>query len=180
MADIICMECKATVPDASGFCPECGYPFDSALPEQEAVFAAADDQSATQQETYTAITAPSPDILLQTLDSMRTEMNALQRIVADFKQDSAENTAESAEQSQKVLSEITMKLDALALFNSKKEAEAQAIASKATKTGLLASFYKTLNSPNSTFEYMFYISVVQIIFVVVNLFLVAYIVTLVR
>jgi hypothetical protein len=73
-----------------------------------------------------------------------------------------------------------LKLDELAQFNSKKEAEAVAIAAKGTKKSLLAAFYKTLNSPNSMFDYMFYITVVQIIFVVVNLFLVAYIVTLVR
>jgi hypothetical protein len=180
MADIICIECKTTVSDVSGFCPECGYPFDSALPEQETIIAAAEDEIAALQETIATISSPSPEVLLPILDSIRVELNELQRSVADLKRDSGANAATSAENSQKVLAEITMKLDALALFNSEKEAEAKATAVIATKKSLLAAFYKTLNSPNSMFEYMFYITVVQIVFVVVNLFLVAYIVTLVK
>lgn len=180
MADIICIECKTTVSDASGFCPECGYPFDSALPEQENIIAAAEDEIATPQETITTIRTPATEVLLPILDSIRVELNELQRSISGLNRDSAANAATSAENSQKVLSEIRMKLDALVLFNSEKEAEAQATAAKSINKSLLAAFYKTLNSPNSMFEYMFYITVVQIIFVVVNLFLVAYIVTLVK
>lgn len=180
MADIICIECKTTVSDASGFCPECGYPFDNTISGQEIVVATAEDTIALPAETDDTITTPATEALRPILDSMRVELNELQRSVSDFKQDSAANAATSAENSQKVLAEITMKLDSLALFNSEKEAEAKAATVIATKKSLLTAFYKTLNSPNSMFEYMFYITVVQIVFVVVNLFLVAYIVTLVK
>lgn len=177
MAEIICMECKAVVSDASGYCPECGYPFHSDLPELNVIAVPPDEAIGTPQE---AITTPPPDLLLQSLNSMRVEMNELQRTITDIKQNFDSHAVFLAENTQKTLSAVAVKLDEVILYNNKKEAEAQAIAAKETKKGALAAFYRTLNSPDSMFEYMFYITVVQIIFVVVNLFLVTYIVTLVR
>lgn len=177
MADIVCLECKTTVSDETGYCPECGYPFEGVLPELQEI-AAADEVQETVTECLHAV---NPESLQQTLDSIRAEINVLQSTVTDIKQNFDTNLTSSAENSQKILVEMTSKLDNIVQYNSKREAEVFAEAEKKDKkTGLLAAFYKTLNSPNSMFEYMFYITIVQIVFVVVNLFLVAYIVTLVR
>ena len=78
------------------------------------------------------------------------------------------------------MADIAGKLDVITSVTSAKKVDGQADDPKKTKKELLAAFYKTLNSPNSMFEYMFYLCVVQIVFVIVNLFLVTYIVTLVR
>ena len=202
MAEIVCIECKSTVSDALAFCSECGFPFDSTLAEQQkiavssaaAVTGAADAEgtmahvagafedtvAADQDASHTATAIPLPEMFQRTFKPLMAEMGELHRALADIKQNFDSHAAISAEHTQKALSDFTLKLDELVRFNSIKEAEAQAIAAKETKKGMLAAFYKTLNSPDSMFDYMFYISVVQIIFVVVNLFLVAYIVTLVR
>jgi hypothetical protein len=202
MAEIVCIECKSTVSDALAFCSECGFPFDSTLAEQQEIAvssaaavtgaadakgavadvagAFADTVAADQDASHTATAIPLPEILQRSFEPLMVEMGELQRALADIKQNFDTHATISAEHTQKALTDIALKLDELARFNSIKEAEAQAITAKETKKGLLAAFYKTLNSPDSMFDYMFYISIVQIIFVVVNLFLVAYIVTLVR
>lgn len=166
MADIICIECKTNVSDASGYCPECGYPFDTAPPglNNDVV---GDTQLAQQEDNNT----PPVDMVHETLNSVRMEMNELQKAVTELKLDFSSHSMLAEANTQKILAEISIKLDTIA---SAKES------AQSAKKGLLAAFYKTLNSPNSMFEYMFYICVVQIVFVVVSLFLIAYIVTLVR
>lgn len=205
MADIICIECKSTVSDASGFCPECGYPFDTPLAGQKDVATSIESvaeeniiegtvtadtvilESAVESTVAEEPNSPEiaaniqiPEVIQQTLTSINSEIANLQIAVTEMKQNFDSTTAASTDNTQKSLSALALKLDEILQYNGRKEAEAQAIAAKETKKGLLASFYKTLNAPNSMFEYMFYITIVQIIFVIVNLFLVAYIVTLVR
>lgn len=175
MANITCLECNAAVSDTLGYCPECGYPFDSATTNQN-IDCAVDEEAARQQ----TITASPVDTIQETLDSIRQEMNELQRTVTMIKEDFDSHSLQSTAATQKILAEIIIKLDTIASAKNAKGAEAQAEPPKKTKKELLTAFYRTLNSPNSMFEYMFYICVVQIIFVVISLFLVTYIVTLVR
>ncbi len=177
MAEIICMECKTSVSDAADYCPECGYPFDLVLEGQNA--AVTDDAVTMQQDA--SDTTPLSE-LLRSLDSVRLEIHELQRAVSDIKQDFHSHATASADTTQRAITEIAGKLDAIAIVSAKhsREMEDSSDATKKTKKNVLAAFYKTLNSPNSMFEYMFYICVVQILFVIVNLFLTAYIVTLVR
>lgn len=175
MAEITCMECKTTVSEESGYCPECGYPFDTPLTPL--------DNSSSEKapnDPQPAVNDKTVDIILQTLDSVRREINELKNTVVEIRQNTDSHATLTAENTQKALGEIASKLDTMVSIASIKEAEAKAAPPKKTKKELLAAFYKTLNSPNSMFEYMFYICIVQIIFVVVNLFLVTYIVTLVR
>ena len=176
MADIICIECKTAVSDTSGYCPECGYPFDSAITDQGSDVADNEERGSQLQ----TITVPPMDAIQGTLDSMRQEMNELQRTVIEIKQDFDSQSLQSTAATQKILAEIVIKLDIIASAKNAKDVESQSEPPKKTKKELLAAFYRTLNSPNSMFEYMFYICVVQIIFVVISLFLVTYIVTLVR
>jgi len=173
MAEIICIECKSHVSDASGYCPNCGYPFDIAPAGQNSIVVA--DVNLPPQHTDSA---PPLDMISQSLASVRVEMSELQRTVTDLKQDFNVHLMPSTDNFQKILTEIVQKLDAIASVTRK--ADAQTDPPEKTKNKLLTTFYKTLNSPNSMFEYMFYICVVQIVFVIVTLFLVAYIVTLVR
>ena len=186
MAEIVCIECKSSVSDALAFCSECGFPFpfNGTIAEQQEIGVAGDavevDAAANKDVAHITTTIPSSDMLQQTFDSLVTEMGELKRTITEIRQSFNSNSTISAENVQNALSAITLKLDELIQFNREKEAEAQAIAAKEANKGLLATFYKSLNSPSSMLDYMFYISVVQIIFVVVNLFLVAYIVTLVR
>lgn len=216
MADIICIECNANVSDVSGYCPECGYPFDNApaVPnnaaeaaaetakiadaaveaadasveasetveaavEVEAVVAVAPDDTASAAGPE-AITAMPIDTIMHSLDAVRLEIQELQRRVTEIRQDTDSHSKATADSTQKTLTDIAEKLDSIVSANSAKEAKAAAEIPKKTKKELLSAFYKTLNSPNSMFEYMFYICIVQIIFVIINLFLVTYIVTLVR
>lgn len=166
MAEIICIECKANVSDVSGYCPECGYPFDTACTVQSAVVAG-EAESIPQK----AIDTPPLDTILLSLDSVTREIRELQRTVTEIS--SADNT-------RNLLEEIGKKLDTLAAVASIKGTDAPSATPKKSKKELLALFYKTLNSPNSMFEYMFYICVIQVVFVVVILFLVTYAVMLVR
>jgi hypothetical protein len=175
MAEIICIECKTSVPGTSEYCPECGYPFDLAPEEQNNAIAS--DAGSRDVE---ANTSSQLDVILESLDSVRLEMAELKRVVSGVQQDDHSHSMISADATQKVLTDIAAKLDSLAAVKYSKETEDPSDATKKTKKNLLAAFYKTLNSPNSMFEYMFYICVVQIVFVIVNLFLVTYIVTLVR
>jgi hypothetical protein len=179
MADIICTECKSSVSDESGHCPECGYPFDFADTGQQTdqSIAVPGEVPGVQQKT---ITTTPLDIILQSLDSVRLEINGLQRTVNDVRKDLDSLSMSSNENTQKVLTEIVAKLDNMSSVIIAREAGAKSETPQKKKIKLLEAFYKTLNSPNSMFEYMFYICVVQIIFVIVNLFLVTYIVTLVR
>lgn len=183
MADIICIECNAAVSDDSGYCPECGYPFDTPTVEQKEPASSdifADNNPDTILEPLLVEAIPGIDILQQTLDSIRGEIAELQRSTTEIRNEIDTKASISADSTRELLSAVTLKLDEIVLYNAKKEAEALAATAKETKKGLIAAFYKTLNSPDSMFEYMFYITVVQVIFVIVNLFLVAYIVTLVR
>ena len=166
MADIICIECKTNVSDASGYCPECGYPFDTAPPGLNSD-SVGDAQIAQQEGSNT----PSLDMVFEALNGVRMEMNDLQKAVAELKQDVSSRSMLSETSTQKILAEISIKLDTITSANE---------SAQSSKKGFLAAFYKTLNSPNSMFEYMFYICVAQILFVVVSLFLIAYIVTLIR
>lgn len=179
MAEIICTECKSSVSDESGHCPECGYPFDIADTGQQKDqgTVVAGEVPGVQQKT---ITTTPLDIILQSLDSVRLEINGLQRAVNDVRRDFDSHSLSSSENTQKVLTEIVGKLDNMSSVIIAREAGAKSETPQKKKIKLLEAFYKTLNSPNSMFEYMFYICVVQIIFVIVNLFLVTYIVTLVR
>lgn len=175
MAEIICIECKTPVSDASGYCPECGYPFDTVPANQSN--GVVSEPSASGQKTI--VTTPL-DIILRALDSVRLEMNELRKEVSDMQSGFESRSMLPVDNTSQLLAEIARKLDMLASDKNTKDTETQVEARKKTKKGLLAAFYKTLNSPNSMFEYMFYICVVQMIFVIVNLFLVTYIVTLVR
>ncbi len=222
MAEIVCIECKSSVSDESGYCPECGYPFDTVQPDQNSVVAddsgsvvanaaesvvanvaesvaddagsvvADDAESAVADKTEsvtaadansappnTIVTTPM-DIILGSLNSVGMEIKELRSKVNEIKQDVNSRITSSEESTQNMLTAIAGKLDAIVAANSAREKAAQTEPPKKTKKELLAVFYKTLNSPNSMFEYMFYICLVQIVFVIVNLFLVAYIVTLVR
>ena len=206
MAEIVCIECKSTVSDALAFCSECGFPFDSTIAEQQEIAVAGDAaETATDTDTDSAEEAVAndlvadaaeivagadaiadavaedqdaahitaipllPDMLQQTLDSLMAEIGEIQRTLIDIRQGAASNATISDENTQRALSAIDLKLDELARLTSKKEAESKTIAVNEAK-----------NTPNSLIDYTFYVAVVQIIFVVANLFLVAYIVTLVR
>jgi hypothetical protein len=114
------------------------------------------------------------------LDAVRLEIDELQKTVNELRQGVSSLLVSSVDDTNKILAEIAKTTETLASLNSKQEAQTQAENPNKTKKGLLAAFYETLNSPNSMFEYMFYICVVQIIFVIVNLLLAAYIVSLVR
>jgi len=175
MAEIVCAECNATVPDTSEYCPECGYPFDIQAPGQSPP-ATVDADNLHHQVSVT----PPSDIILQSLGSVKLEINDLQKSVNAVRQDYESLSKITTDTIQKSLAEITVKLGSLEAVVHAKTAEAQTAPPKKTKKELLAAFYKTLNSPNSMFEYMFYICIAQTIFIVVNLFLIAYVVTLVR
>ena len=176
MAEIVCIECKSTVSDESGSCPECGYPFDAGQGEPEA--AAAESETSSEQP-QTVVTTPL-DVIIQSINAVGLEIKALQTGVIELQQGLHANLASSESNSARVLADIVNKLDAITLVQSSIKTALQPDPAKNTKKDRLAAFYKTLNSPNSMFEYMFYICVMQIIFVIVILFLAAYIVTLVR
>lgn len=201
MADVICAECKATVSDEPGYCTECGFPFDGRSPEtadaavgetvavpQDSV--AAGEAAGTEQhgdaaageaaaQPHTVVTTPL-DIIVRSLNAVALEVKDLQSRVDEIKQDLDSRPVPSTENAEKMLADIVGRLDAITSVQNviKTSVEQETQAKK--KKNLLSAFYRTLNSPNSMFEYMFYICVVQIIFVIVNLFLAAYIVTLVR
>lgn len=175
MADIICVECKSTVSDESGYCPECGYPFDSTPIVDDT--AAVDEVISTEP---TPAGTPPLDIIVRSLNSIGSEMKELQERVDGIRQDLNSTSLSSTENTQKMLMEFSAKLDAISSVQNTIKAAVQADDPKKTKKGLIAAFYKTLNSPNSMFEYMFYICIVQVVFVIVILFMAAYIVTLVR
>lgn len=173
MADIICVECKANVSDESGYCPECGFPFDSQSVQNDDVVG-----EGNTAQPNTVVTTPL-DIILQSLNSVGLEMKELQDRVDGTRQDLNSQSMSAADSTQKMLTEISAKLDAISSVQNSMKA-AQSAEPKKTKKQLLSAFYKTLNSPNSMFEYMFYICIVQIVFVIATLFLAAYVVTLVR
>lgn len=201
MADIICAECKATVSDEPGYCTECGYPFDGTQPEQndvaadEAVTAqqgetaAGDTASEQQEETAAAEPAPAEpntvvttplDIILRSLSAVALEVKDLQSRVDEIKQDLDSRPAPKEDNTEKMLADVVARLDALTSVQNAIKASVEQESAQKKKKNLLTAFYRTLNSPNSMFDYMFYICIVQAIFVMVNLFLAAYIVTLVR
>lgn len=198
MADIICAECKATVSDEPGYCTECGYPFDGTQPEQndavadEAITAqqddtaAGDNTSAQQEETAAAPVQPNTvvttplDIITRSLNAVVLEIKDLQSRVDEIKQDLDARPAPKEDNTEKILADVVARLDALSSVQNAIKASVEQESAQKKKKNLLAAFYRTLNSPNSMFDYMFYICIVQVIFVIVNLFLAAYIVTLVR
>jgi len=175
MAEIICAECNATVPDTSEYCPECGYPFDIQAPGQSPP-ATVDADNLHHQVSVT----PPSDIILQSLGSVNSKSTICNSLLMPSGRIMNHSQKSQLTQFRNLLAEITVKLGSLEAAVHAKTAEAQTAPPKKTKKELLAAFYKTLNSPNSMFEYMFYICIAQTIFIVVNLFLIAYVVTLVR
>lgn len=171
MAEIVCVECKTTVPDLSGYCPECGYPFDAAGMAQDSV--AAGNAEVVQQKTVAAV---APDPASHSMDLLRSEIIELRGAVGDIKLTFDSQTAKSAEDTLRLLTEVNGKLDAIASAKSAQEKEAQAAAKKKESPDAT----KSAGFSNAMFEYMFYMCIAQMVFVIVNLFLVAYIVTLVR
>ena len=117
---------------------------------------------------------------MRSLSAIGSAMKELQERVDGIRQDLTSRSLSSAESTQNMLMEISAKLDAISSVQSSIQAAVQPDDPKKSKKGLIAAFYKTLNSPNSMFEYMFYICIVQVVFVIVILFMAAYIVTLVR
>jgi hypothetical protein len=177
MADIICAECSATVSDESEHCTECGYPFENAQSDQDN--RVSDVESNGDIPSNTVVTTPL-DILLRSMDSVALEIKGLEGRLDGIRQELSSLSMLSMDTTQKNMAEISAKIDTVVSLQNALKAATPADNPKKTKKELLAAFYKTLNSPNSMFEYMFYICVVQIIFIVVILFLAAYIVTLVR
>jgi hypothetical protein len=175
VTEIICEECKETVSDESGFCPECGYPFDNSQPEEENSVVSEADSAPPN----TVVTTPL-DMILQSLDSLRIEMADLKVQIDENGRQQNSCVMQSDEDTQKKLMEISARIATIAAVQETMKAALQPDDNKKPKRALLTAFYKTLNSPNSMFEYMFYLCVVQIIFVIVILFLAAYIVTLVQ
>ncbi|MDD2366426.1 MAG: hypothetical protein PHN84_09705 [Desulfuromonadaceae bacterium] len=184
MSEIICIECKNAVSDESGFCPECGYPFESGIQDTENIKVTdkpVDNNINGEFYSQAAFNTVSPDLFQQALDSINLNITRLQSSIENAAQNFDSITSKLTENNQKTLSEINLKLDEVVAFKLKMETEAQAVSGKdGLKDLLKTAFNKILNSPGSMFEYMFYMAIIQIIFVVVNLFLVAYIVTLVR
>lgn len=175
MADILCVECKSEVSDESGYCPECGYPFENSQPVQENIV----DASVDNAQPNTVVTTPL-DVILRSLDSLRSELEGVRGKIEESSQIMNTHLMTPDDSTQKMLADISTRIDTIAAMQVTMQAALQPDDHKKTKNALLTAFYKTLNSPNSMFEYMFYICVVQIIFVIVNLFLATYIVTLVR
>lgn len=184
MADIICEECKATVSDEAGSCPECGYPFgDLHFAVENEVSHAVDpppQDAVITPSGVSTVSTVSTDIIVQTLDAVRQEMKVLQNNLEENDRKLNSCLVQSDESTVKMLTDISARIDAISVVQEAMKASLQPDDQKPTKKSLLAAFYKTLNSPNSMFEYMFYLCVVQTIFVIVVLFLSAYIVTLVR
>lgn len=226
MADIICMECKATVSDEPGYCSECGYPFDSKQPEQndtaadmvataQPIVAVADESGATHPDDVAedmvstqpndavagdtvspqnnavdagdtpvaqpnVVVMPQLDTILRSLSAVALEVKDLQSRVDEIKEELDSRPAPSEDKTEKILADIIGRLDAITSVQNAIKTSVEQETPQKKKKNLLAAFYRTLNSPNSMFDYMFYICVVQIIFVIANLFLAAYIVTLVR
>jgi hypothetical protein len=175
MAEIICAECKSHVSDDPGYCTECGFPFEKSQTIEE-------NNTATSAESVapnTIVTTPL-DIILQSLNSVGTEIRELRNIIAVNQSDLNSRLMAAENETNTTLTEIAVKLDTIVTAQSAMMTSTRPDSPKKTKKELLAAFYKTLNSPNSMFEYMFYICVVQLVFVIVNLFLVTYIATLVR
>lgn len=181
MADILCVECKSEVSDESGYCPECGFPFENSQPVQESIVDATEDVEASMDNAQpnTVVTTPL-DVILRSLDSLRSELEGVRGKIEESSQIMNTHLMTPDDGTQKMLADISTRIDTIAAMQVTMQAALQPDDNKKTKNALLTAFYKTLNSPNSMFEYMFYICVVQIIFVIVNLFLATYIVTLVR
>lgn len=179
MAEIICEECKAAVSDESGYCTECGFPFGGGQTEVKAAAEAEVDAEARVVQPETVVVTPL-DIITRSLNSVGVEIKELQDRVAEVRQELVSSSSLSADNTQRMLAEITRRLDGVVSAQNEMKNSLLPDPAKKSKKELLAAFYKTLNSPNSMFEYMFYICVVLLVFVVVNLFLVAYVVTLVR
>jgi hypothetical protein len=171
MAEIVCVECKTTVSDLSGYCPECGFPFDAAGMEPDS--GVAGNAEVLQQKGVEVV---SPDTFSQSLDLLRAEVMELRGAVGDIRQSFDSQAAKSAESTLKLLSEVNGKLDVMASAKSAQEKEALATAQKKPSS----ETPKTAGFSNAMSEYMFYMCAAQLVFVIVNLFLVAYIVTLVR
>jgi hypothetical protein len=232
------MECKANVSDESGYCTECGFPFDSKQPEPDGVAATdpvierpsevtadepadattavqlnsvvaaepangsateelsgvtpndADAQTARQQQNEAEskppavepniVVMPQLDTILRSLSAVAIEVKDLQSRVDEIKEELDARPAPSLDNTEKILADVIGRLDAITSVQNAIKTSVQQDTPDKSKKKLLAAFYKTLNSPNSMFEYMFYICIIQVIFVIVNLFLAAYIVTLVR
>jgi hypothetical protein len=120
------------------------------------------------------------DAMMLSLEAVGKEIGELRGSVGEISGEFDSRIKASTDTTEKTVSALSAKLDAIVASQVAIKAAVQPENPKKSKKELLADFYKTLNSPNSMFEYMFYICIVQIIFVIVNLFLVAYIVTLVR
>jgi hypothetical protein len=194
MAELTCAECKATVSDESGYCPECGFPFEQAAPGQNSSAVSVEEVKpllgtpdvppeessvpVTQEPPKPNVTTPM-DIILRSVDSVALEVRELRSSVSEIRRElDSHLVPPPKDDSQKALSEITARLETIAQVQASISAALQPV--EPSKKKLLATFYKTLNSPNSMFEYLFYICIVQLLFVIVNLFLGAYIVSLIN
>lgn len=126
------------------------------------------------------VVMPQLDTILRSLSAVALEVKDLQSRVDEIKEDLDSRTAPSTDNTEKILADIIARLDAITSVQNTIKTSVEQDSPQKSKKNLLSAFYRTLNSPNSMFEYMFYICIVQIIFVIVNLFLAAYVVTLVR
>lgn len=174
MANVICAKCNLNVSDETGYCPECGDSFKDDQTEPASTTA----DAAETAQPKSIVTTPL-DIILQSLNSIGAEVKGLQERVDGISR-IVSSPSTSEENTQKMLAGLSAKVETLASVLSAMKAASQTEAPPPKKKELLAAFYKTLNSPNSMFEYMFYLCIVQTVFVVVILFLAAYIVTLVK
>jgi hypothetical protein len=126
------------------------------------------------------VVMPQLDTILRSLSAVAIEVKDLQSRVDEIKEELDSRPAPSLDNTEKILADVIGRLDAITSVQNAIKTSVQQDTPDKSKKKLLAAFYKTLNSPNSMFEYMFYICIIQVIFVIVNLFLAAYIVTLVR
>lgn len=175
MAEIICIECKNSVSDASGFCPECGYPFNL-----EKEYNIQVNKLSPSTGHHVEITELTPEIFSHSMDSLKREINDLEAIMKDikleinkFSQASVDNTSEILTNVNNSLKSITASISSINDLSHKEKPEK-------SKKEIFSAFCKSLNSPSTMLEYMFYLCVAQITFVIVILFIAAYIVTLIR
>lgn len=171
-----------------------GVPQDNVATGEPAVAAQNDAVEETaspqQNEAVVAVVPPAPepnvvvmpqlDTILRSLSAVAIEVKDLQSRVDEIKEELDSRPAPSLDNTEKILADVIGRLDAITSVQNAIKTSVQQDTPDKSKKKLLAAFYKTLNSPNSMFEYMFYICIIQVIFVIVNLFLAAYIVTLVR
>lgn len=183
MAEIVCPECGTGSAAGHECCIECGYPFEKAPAGEPVTEAAAAPQPATPAaaQQQAAVTTTPLDLIMRSLESVSLEVRGVRRELEELRDRNSSRPDQAQEGMQKTLADLSGKVDGLIQSQAALKGALQASPpEKKNKKELLAAFFQTLNAPNSMFEYLFYICVAQIIFVIVTLFLTAYIVTLVR